>query len=421
MRKLESYNDDTYLDPQRDKNLFYPKEEIKAEPVQPTDSKIAANPADNSNPYYKDKDFNYDDYYDNEYASRVKRFHSPMYGVGYYDTYYTNSYFYNQNPYQYGVSIYNGYNFWPSYNNYSYVSNYNWGGYYGCGSNYNYNPYTGYYGPGYGSGYGYMNSGFGYSNFGNNWCGNNWNNPYGGFGYNPYSMGYGNGFNNGFNSGYYSAYSNHYDHNSSVYYGPRASHSGNNNDHEMLNATGSKMTIQKPLAEDYSSSAPTSMERFNQIKLPENVKSQVMNKGNNNGGGTNTGDFQGRPNNTNFSGTNNSTGVITNGSNGTTRGGTFSNENTTNSPKAPISNGSNSEPKKRWSWASGDSDNSSNPGRPINPNSSGNGGNGGFEHSKGNNGFDGGFGKPSSGGSNQPSNNSSAPRSTSSGGGFRPR
>src|SRR6202008_2226829 len=184
MRKLESYNDDAYLDPQRDKNMMYPQpvQPVAAVVTEPADKKIAATKDDSLNPAYKDKDFNYDDYYDNEYASRVKRFHSPMNGVGYYDSYYTNSYFYNQNPYQYGVSIYNGYSFWPSYSNYSYVNNYNWGGYYCYGSNYGYNPYNynPYCGNYYGSGYGY--------GYGNNW-GGGWNgNPYGGYGYNPYGM-----------------------------------------------------------------------------------------------------------------------------------------------------------------------------------------------------------------------------------------
>ena len=61
-------------------------------------------------------EYQFDDYYDYGYASRIRRFHSPFVGFGYYNNYYTNSYWYNYNPYDYGVSIYYGYNFWsPAY------------------------------------------------------------------------------------------------------------------------------------------------------------------------------------------------------------------------------------------------------------------------------------------------------------------
>src|SRR6267378_3272857 len=50
--------------------------------------------------------FNSDDYYDYEYAARLRRFHNPYSGYGYYDGYYTNSYWYSYNPFQWGVSIY---------------------------------------------------------------------------------------------------------------------------------------------------------------------------------------------------------------------------------------------------------------------------------------------------------------------------
>ena len=54
----------------------------------------------------------YDDYYDYEYASRLRRFNDYNMGYGYYDDYYTNSYWYNYDPYFWGVSIYTGYNWW---------------------------------------------------------------------------------------------------------------------------------------------------------------------------------------------------------------------------------------------------------------------------------------------------------------------
>ena len=92
----------------------------------------------------------YGDYYDYEYSSRVKRFYTDVnLGVGYYDGWYTNAYYYDYNPWSWGVSIYLGYSFWspvyvPYYNYcytpYTYYAYNPWyspyngcGGYYGCG------------------------------------------------------------------------------------------------------------------------------------------------------------------------------------------------------------------------------------------------------------------------------------------------
>lgn len=60
---------------------------------------------------YEDE-FDYDDCYDYYYTTRLRRFHSPYLGFGYYNNYYTNSFWYSSNPYNCGVSIYYGYNFW---------------------------------------------------------------------------------------------------------------------------------------------------------------------------------------------------------------------------------------------------------------------------------------------------------------------
>ena len=191
---MTTNSDDVYFDPKRDKEVKKPVVEEKTAVAE----QAPVQKQEDNNPYYKDPQFNQDDYYDNAYASRLRRFHEPMYGVGYYDSYYTNSYFYNQNPYQYGVSIYNGYSFWgPSYYNYNYIPNYNWNGYYGYGNSIGYSN-----GFGYGAGYGYdpfgyygYNSPYGYSsNWGNPYY-NNWGSPYYG---NPYMAGYSNGYNNGF-------------------------------------------------------------------------------------------------------------------------------------------------------------------------------------------------------------------------------
>lgn len=153
-----------------------------------------------------------DDYYDYSYTSRIRRFDNPIAGYGYYDPYYTNSYYYDYNPVNWGVSIYAGYNWWaPSYMYYSpfYYSGFSigigfgWGyPYYGY-SPYFYNPWYSwcappmpYYGYGWGAGWGY-----------------------------GWGAGWGYGYGCGFYGGYYGAcnpyYYNSFDGN--LYYGPRGS------------------------------------------------------------------------------------------------------------------------------------------------------------------------------------------------------
>ncbi len=250
-------NDDVYADPKEDRveqaRIAAVKKQAKdAEVKRYNDSiaavKLAQQQKDDANPYYKAKEFKYDDYYDYEYATRVKRFDNNINGLGYYDNYYTNSYWYNKNPYNYGVSVYNGYSWWgQSYNNYSYnpsvsfYANNGWGNTYGHGGYNGYNPYdpyssaywqgynngfnNGYYGTsfsmGYGSPFGYGGGyGFGYSPYSSYGY-----NPYG---YNPYGYGYG-GYGGGYShpsTGW--GYFNGYDNNSSYTYGPRESHTGNN-------------------------------------------------------------------------------------------------------------------------------------------------------------------------------------------------
>lgn len=240
--KMATYSDDVYANPAIER-----AEDAKIAAIQKAkedayrkrynDSinniSLAQKAKDDANPYYKDREFKYDDYYDYEYATRVKRFDNSISGLGYYDNYYTNSYWYNKNPYNYGVSVYNGYSWWGnSYNNYSYnpsVNFYNNNGW-GCNSNYGYNGYNPYM-SGYSSGFSYGYN-FGYNNgyygmpYGNYFgFGYGYNNGYGNpYGYNPYGY---NGWNNGYgNNGW--GYYNGYDHNSSYTYGPRSSHGGGN-------------------------------------------------------------------------------------------------------------------------------------------------------------------------------------------------
>lgn len=187
------------------------------------DLRTAMMQKDANNPYYQDREFNYDDYYDYEYATRLRRFNNPINGLGYYDNYYTNSYWYNQNPYNYGVSVYNGYGWWGNnYNYYSYnpsvyfYQNWGWGNNPGWGySGYNpYSPYNNSYWLGFNQGYnmGYFNGWNGYP-------------YYNGFGY-PY-YGYGNPY-GGFNNGW--GYFNMFDNNSKYTYAPRSSHGGANSE-----------------------------------------------------------------------------------------------------------------------------------------------------------------------------------------------
>ena len=152
-----------------------------------------------TNNYYEE-----DDYYDYYYASRIRRFHRPLWGYSYYDPFYTNSYWYDYNPYNWGTSIYLGYNWWapsawysPSY----------------CSFGYGYNPWNGWG----------LSIGWGYNPW-NSWSGYGWHGGY----HNGYANGYWNGYYDGYNNGLYNGYYNPYYFNSydqlsynNVYYGPR--------------------------------------------------------------------------------------------------------------------------------------------------------------------------------------------------------
>jgi len=316
-------NDDVYYNPAKDprpvantqqnnNNVAQnnSRQQNNQQGYNPNAGKIAATHADSMNPNYKDPKFNYDDYYDNAYAARVSRFQNPIYGTGYYDSYYTNQYSYTGNPSQYGNSIYNNYpsSMYNSYNNYGMgngMSGYNsygnsmygnsmYGGGYGSGygsslsigyssgygmgynpfgSNYGYNPYGGGYGMGYNP---YGMSGY-YGSMGYN--------PYG-MGYNPYGMGYGMGYCMGGYSGYnpYSTmstggYYNPYDYNStggSTYNGPRGSHTGGNSTTTSNGPRGVREEapiVNNPtihhLDNPMVAAAPTSVERFNQVSIPK--------------------------------------------------------------------------------------------------------------------------------------------------------
>ena len=60
-----------------------------------------------TNNYYG---YDSDDYYDYGYSARLRRFHSHNYFDNYYHDYYTNAYWYDNDPFYWGSSIYLGYN-----------------------------------------------------------------------------------------------------------------------------------------------------------------------------------------------------------------------------------------------------------------------------------------------------------------------
>src|SRR5690606_38779839 len=118
--KVATVTDDVYASPteERARARALAEEKAKQEALARQEAKakedaIAAESAARqreieNNPYYKDPEYNSEEYYDYEYASRINRFHNPI-GVGYYDSYYTNMYTYTGNPAFYGTSIYSGY------------------------------------------------------------------------------------------------------------------------------------------------------------------------------------------------------------------------------------------------------------------------------------------------------------------------
>jgi len=277
--------DDVYYNPSKDwkPNVVPQPEQFTAKAADPNAGKIGVTEADRNNPYYQDPNFNYDDYYDNAYASRIRRFNNPIYGTGYYDTWNTNSYFYNGNPSCYGNSIYNSYNMGYGANNgYGYYSPSNsfWNSYY--------NPYYNGFGNSYGgNGWGMgMSYGYGYGNMGYGGFNNYGYSPFGaGYGYNPYG-GYGgyNGYGNGYNPyGYgsynpYGGYFNSYDYNSSSYsnYGPRGSHTGGNSGTTSPIPGPRQIAVSKPVIDGSPGSSPYNQERFNQVNLPKEHYGKIL-------------------------------------------------------------------------------------------------------------------------------------------------
>ncbi len=271
LKKLSTFEDDAYYDPVRDRKVSKTKAADSTSVVAAPAKKQVADTS--NNPYYREPSFNRDDYYDYEYAARIRRFTGNSMGVAYYDPYYTNSYFYDSNPYHYGVSIYNGYNWYgPGYWNYSYNPTYNWGGWNGCGNNYNWGYYN--YPSSYFNSPSPWSYGYGYNDYYGNGYNNNWwywNNQYWNnswYNNDPYNHWCNN---NNTTPGYF----NSYDYNS-YYYGPRQSHAGMNP--VLVNpSNGNKMQSGEPdnSTPVVAAPAPYDPERFNTIQQPvKNVNTQ---------------------------------------------------------------------------------------------------------------------------------------------------
>lgn len=207
-------NDDVYATAKDNPKPVY-KEEPKPAPAatetlvaepqkstEPNSTSVETDEKGNTyivNKYY-DSDFDADDYYDYEYAVRIRRFYHPVSYYGYYDNYYTNSYWYTYNPHHWGISIYYGYPWWgPSYYTYNYCPSWYWYSGWGCDWS---------WGCGWGWGW---SPGWYWGHHGGYWGGY-------GHGYNHgYWDGYWDGYNDGLANNYY--YNSH--DNSGYYYGPR--------------------------------------------------------------------------------------------------------------------------------------------------------------------------------------------------------
>jgi hypothetical protein len=197
-----------------------------------------------NNYYNYDPDYDMDNYYDYMYTSRLRRFHNPRRAFfNYYDPFYTNMYWYNNDPFAFGNSIYSTYNFFNPYtpwgwNTFSPGVNIGWNSWNGWNVNIGWNSWNSWNNP--------------YA-FNNPWRWNNWGynpfmspfayNPYVftpyGYGFNNYGLGYMNGFNNGLSYGlmmntmnsnpvYYNSFDNNtFNFGNTINYGPNTGGAGN--------------------------------------------------------------------------------------------------------------------------------------------------------------------------------------------------
>jgi hypothetical protein len=86
-------------------------------------------------------------YFDNgyEYASRIRRFHTSYVSFDFYSPMYTEVYWYNYNPYTWGVSIYDDWDYYgPSVSRYTWRSGFGGSYWWGYDPWWNYDPWMGY-------------------------------------------------------------------------------------------------------------------------------------------------------------------------------------------------------------------------------------------------------------------------------------
>lgn len=231
---------------------------------------------------------NYYDDYDYYFSSRINRFHRSYCTFNYYAPVFTESYWYNYQPYSWGVSIYGGSGFGLTYNypvyNYGYGYDYGW-----------YDPY-------YGSSYYWGYDPFYYSWYNpviiNFRIGNHWSNNYYGWNshnnrYNYHNNYYNNYYSNNYQSNRY--YSNQYSSNRRPGTGTRYN-DGYNSKRDISTSSSSRTQTDRRATNDKSNNGlhmgdvrrnenPT----VNRGLGNNNTTNRRVNNGNNNGNNGNSG------------------------------------------------------------------------------------------------------------------------------------
>lgn len=208
--------------------------------------------------YYDDDSYDHFDDYDYYYTSRIKRFHRPYRGFGFYDPCYVDRYYYDPFAFSYnhwypGSSIYisfgnpwNSWNRWQHWNRHSY-----WG-----------DPYYRYYS------YNYWNR--------PSWAWNNYN--YGYYGYNSYNY-------SGYNNYYYNGYCPTPVANIYNVYNPGTFNSNPNGTHYGPRTTGTVKSSPRGLTDDKSVRDINKDGKINGIEAdpsfrgtPEDTENPVVNR-----------------------------------------------------------------------------------------------------------------------------------------------
>lgn len=214
----QSYEDANYLT----QDEFSHFEDYTAEDLENERNTIVSDTAEDGtviNNYYGDY-YEADDYYDFSYSARIRRFHRPVWSMGYYGGLYTDYYWYSYNPYHCGLSIYYGYNYNPYYSPY-----YSWG-------------YSGYYSPYYSY-------------------------------YNHHHYGHHHHHGHHYHNNDTYSYHNSYD-NNSVYYGPRGSVSSRSNSNRSV----------KTVVSSSPNNKNTSYDKFNMAVDKKITQRQIKNSSN---------------------------------------------------------------------------------------------------------------------------------------------